>query len=70
MLGLFPNMHASLVTPTRCVRPPPSRHLTRTPRRSAPHDCTLTACETKDKGKDKEEGDVLGNSSNDVLGTF
>ena len=40
-LGSFPNILHNSVTPTRCVRPPPSRHSTRSPRGSAPHVCTL-----------------------------
>ena len=31
MLGSFPNLGPSSVTPTRCVRPPPSHHSTRSP---------------------------------------
>ena len=42
MLGSFPNIRPNSVTPTRCVRPPPSRHSTRTPRGSAPHDSRYT----------------------------
>ena len=30
MLGLFPNMRPSSLTPTKCVRPPPSCHWTGT----------------------------------------
>ena len=53
MLGLFPNMRPSSLTPTKCVRPPPSRHLTGTPRGSVTQDCTLTTYGTMYKGKDK-----------------
>ena len=41
-LGFVPNIRLNSVTPTRRVRPPPSRHSTRTPRGSPPHVCTLT----------------------------
>ena len=41
-LGSVPIMGPNPVTPTRRVRPPPSRHSTRTPQGSAPHVCTLT----------------------------
>ena len=41
-LGFAPNIQLNSVTPTRHVRPPPSRHSTRTPRGSPPHVCTLT----------------------------
>ena len=41
-LGFVPIIRPNSVTPTRRVRPPPSRHSTRTPRGSAPHVCTLT----------------------------
>ena len=41
-LGFAPNIRLNSVTPTRRVRPPPSRHSTRTPRGSPPHVCTLT----------------------------
>ena len=42
-----PIIRPNSVTSTRCVRPPPSRHSTRTPRGSAPHVCTLTTLEKK-----------------------
>ena len=41
-LGFAPNIRLNSVTPTRRVRPPSSRHSTRTPRGSPPHVCTLT----------------------------
>ena len=53
MLGLFPNMRRSSLTPTKCVRPPPSRHSTGTPQGSVPQDCTLTMYGTMYKAKDK-----------------
>ena len=41
-LGFVPNIRLNSVTPTRRVRPPPSRHSTRTLRGSAAHLCTPT----------------------------
>ena len=68
-LGSLPNMRPNLVTPTRCVRPPPSPHSTRTPPGSQPHDCRLINCEQRTK-RQVSSGDLVGNCSSDVLATF
>ena len=69
MLGSFPDMRPSSVTPHRCVRPPVWRHSNRIPRESAPHDCTLMTSENGNK-RQVCSSDVLGNCSSDNLVTF
>ena len=43
------NMRPSSVTPARCVRSPPWRQSTHTPRGSPLHDCRLMTCEKRNK---------------------